>query len=225
MSLCVRPASIAVMSRHSCSFASALVLLCLAGGFAVAATAQGKMTIYRCTDSIGNVTFQNDVPCPKGHAQQIRDVTALPSQSTAPRPTTTVPAPAQPATPATVASTTSVSTPVMAMSSPPQPPPALYQCRTWDDRDYLGDTAEPPASCMPLQTIGIDGRLETGAGSACEVRRDTCTAIDAEQLCRAWKKRVDEAEFRWKFAGSNNDERKAEYERLLMIYRSSACMR
>jgi hypothetical protein len=200
-------------------------MLCVTGALAAAAAAQGRMTIYRCTDPAGNVTFQNDVPCPKGHAQQIRDVTALPSQSATPAsrpPTAARPSPTVPTTP-TPASTAASSAPTEPVSM--QPPPALYQCRTWDDRDYLGDTAEPPASCMPLQTVGIDGNFDTGAGTACEMRRDICTAIDAQQLCRTWKKRVDEAEFRWKFAGSNNDERKAEYERFAKIYRESTCAR
>lgn len=194
-----------------------------AGGGIAPLHAQAKMTIYRCTDPAGNVTLQNDVPCPKGHAQQIRDVTALPAPNLPPPAATKPAAPAAaPAAPKTPPAAAPAALPV---AGPPQPPPALYQCRSWDDRDYLGETAEPPASCAPLQTVGIDGSPELGAGTACEIRRDTCTAIPAEQLCRAWKRRVDEAEFRWKFAGSGNDERKAEYERFLAIYRGSTCAR
>ncbi len=181
--------------------------------------AQSKMTIYRCTDPAGNITLQNGHPCPAGHAQQVRDITASPTQTT--------PRAAPPVrTPATVAANKPSPPPAApVVASMPQPPPALFQCRTWDDRDYLGDIAEPPSTCAPLQTVGIGGSPALSAGTACEMRRDTCTAITAEQLCRAWKRRVDEAEFRWKFAGSRNDERKAEYERYSKIYRDSTCVR
>jgi hypothetical protein len=189
---------------------------------AVSVGAQPKMTIYRCTDPAGNVTLQNDRACPAGHAQQIRDITTLPTQIMPSAPAPRAPAP-PPAAAAAVQPTLPPASPVIVAA--PQPPPALFQCRTWDDRDYLGDIADPPGTCAPLQTVGIDGSDQLGAGTACEMRRDTCTPIAADQLCRAWKRRVDEAEFRWKFAGSRNDDRKAQYERYSNVYRDSTCVR
>jgi hypothetical protein len=56
------------------------------------------------------------------------------------------------------------------------------------------------------------------------MRRDTCVAVPAEQLCVSWKKRVDEAEFRWKFGGGRNDDRKVEFDDLAKIYRDSTCV-
>ena len=201
----------------------ALVLLCaIAAGVPTPLPAQAPMVIYRCTDPAGNITLQNDRPCPKGHTQQIRDIGTLPALPAAS-------APAKPASPAPVRTApTPPPVPVQAppaAATPPQAPPALFQCRSWDDRDYLGDSAEPPATCKPLETVGIDGTPNLAAGSACEMRRDVCTAIPAEQLCSAWKRRMDEAEFRWKFAGSNNDERKTDYERFSKLYRDSTCVR
>ncbi len=186
---------------------------------ALSVSAQSKMTIYRCTDPAGNITLQNDRSCPAGHKQEIRDITTLPIQAP-PRvqPPVRTPPPAAANKPSP-----SLAAPISAPT--PQPPSALYQCRTWDDRDYLGDVAEPPNTCAPLQTVGIGGNPALSAGTACEMRRDTCTAIPAEQLCRAWKRRVDEAEFRWKYAGSRNDERKAEYDRYSKLYRDSTCVR
>jgi hypothetical protein len=184
--------------------------------------AQTPMVIYRCTDPAGNVTLQNDRPCPKGHTQQIRDVATLPPLPAASAPIKPAVAPT-PVRPAATPPLAPVQAP--AAATPPQAPPALFQCRTWDDREYLGDSAEPPARCKPLETVGIDGTSNLAAGSACEMRRDVCTAIPAEQLCSTWKRRVDEAEFRWKFAGSNNDERKTEYERFTKTYRDSTCVR
>lgn len=193
--------------------------------------AQQEMTIYRCVDPSGAVTLQNDVPCPKGSQQTVRKVGALPAvpapappkpelpKTTPPNTAPPKPAPPKPA-PSTPVADTSSALPVSTVRGPPPP---LFRCRTWDERDYLGDTAEPPATCVPLPTVGIDGSSALAAGSACEMRQDACIAVPAEQLCAAWKKRVDEAEFRWKFGGARNDARKAEFERVARIYRESAC--
>jgi hypothetical protein len=198
----------------------------LAFGACVAAAATPHETvIYRCTDPAGNVTLQNDRPCPSGHAQEIRMIGTVPTS-----PAPAIPAARPPATPAPppkpAAQSPAPDAPdAPAAATPRKPPPALYQCKTWDDRDYLGETEEPASSCAPLRTVGIDGSPDLAAGSACEMRRDECVAIPSDDLCRAWKRRVDEAEFRWKFAGSGNDARKAEYERFAKIYRDSACVR
>jgi hypothetical protein len=179
------------------------------------AHAQNNITIYRCVDASGAVTLQNDEPCPKGSQQTVRKIGVLPTLPAPPvaavKPPAATPAP-QPAP------TTPAPAPVVRIA-----PPALFQCRTWDERDYLGDTAEPPATCAPVQSIGIDGSTELAAGTTCEMRRDTCVAVPAEQLCASWKKRVDEAEFRWKVGGGRNDDRKVEFDRLSKIYRESAC--
>jgi hypothetical protein len=198
------------------------MLILLAASPHAAVVAQDGMTIYRCVDAAGAITLQNDVPCPKGSAQTIRKVGALP----------TLPAPQVAPSSAPAAAAAPRPVPAAAPAPTPQPPPApavrmpppaLFQCRTWDDRDYLGDTAEPPAACVPLETVGIDGSSTLAAGQACEMRRDTCTAVPTAQLCAAWKKRVDEAEFRWKFGGSRNDDRKAEFDRVTRVYRDSTC--
>lgn len=200
--------------------ACALVLVAVAlPPASQAAAPAGGMVIYRCVDpASGAVTLQNDVPCPKGQQQTVRNVAPLPTfrpppaAAPAPRPD---PKPTAPPPP-----------PVAAEPPPPAvrtPPPPLFQCRTWDDKDYLGDVAEPPGACVALETVGIDGSAALAAGQACEMRRDTCTAVPAEQLCVAWKKRVDEAEFRWKIAGSRDDAQKAEFERVSRVYRGSTC--
>lgn len=206
----------------SCARPSALLAL-LALALAVAASgvlAQNEIVIYRCVDAAGAVTLQNDVPCPKGSQQTVRRVAPLPVRAPPP-PTVVVPAvPAAPPAAAPAPAVADVAPPVVRSAPPP-----LFRCRTWDDRDYLGDSGEPPATCVPLQTVGIDGSPSLAAGSACEMRRDACEPVPAEQLCTAWKKRVDEAEFRWKFGGGRDDARKAEFERVAAIHRASDCVR
>lgn len=198
----------------------ALAVALLAAALCLPAHAQTDMTIYRCVDPSGAVTLQNDVPCPKGSQQSLRKVGVLP----------TMPAPvAVPAAPAARPAPVVAAPPPPAAPSAPAPlartaPPPLFQCRTWDDRDYLGDTAEPPATCVPVQAMGIDGTSASAAGASCEMRRDACTAVPADKLCAVWKKRVDEAEFRWKFGGGRDDDRKVEFDRLARTYRGSSCV-
>ncbi len=192
----------------------------LAAALCLPAHAQTDITIYRCVDPSGAVTLQNDVPCPKGSQQTVRKVGALP---TMPAPIAAPAAPAAKPAPA-AAIPTSPTAPVASAPVARTPPPPLFQCRTWDDRDYLGDTAEPPATCVPVQAMGIDGTTASAAGTSCEMRRDACTAVPAEQLCAVWKKRVDEAEFRWKFGGGRDDDRKVEFDRLARIHRESTCV-
>ena len=179
------------------------------------ARAENDITIYRCVDPSGAITLQNDVPCPKGSQQTLRKVGVLPTLPAPPAPVVKPPAVAPPVPPAPPAPEPVVRT----------APPALFQCRTWDERDYLGETAESPSTCAPVQSIGIDGSTELAVGTTCEMRRDACTAVPVEQLCATWKKRVDEAEFRWKIGGSRNDDRKAEFDRLSKMYRESTCLR
>ena len=188
------------------------------------ARAQNDVIIYRCVAKDGSVTLQNNAPCPKDSEQTIRHVGAV----------MTVPVPpgrtaAKPGAPATAA--TATATPAVAQTAPPPPPPPaartappqLYQCTTWDERDYLGDNAEPRGTCVAVEARAIDGSDAHAAGETCEMRYDTCEPVVQDQLCAAWKKRVDEAEFRWKFAGSRNDARKAEYDRYAKTYRESTC--
>jgi hypothetical protein len=185
-----------------------------------------ETVIYRCTDAGGAVTLQNDKPCAAGMKQDIRRVGTLP----------TAPAPRRPA-PAVQADLPPAGGQFELVVGPQQqlpasdipaaervPPPTLYQCRTWDEDDYIGDIAEPEPRCAPLQTTDANGDPNGGAGSACDMVRDTCTEASGEALCVAWRRKVGEAEFRAKFASEREgDALKAEYERLAKILADSNC--
>src|SRR5690606_26580048 len=104
------------------------------------------------------------------------------------------------------------------------PPPALFQCSTWDGETYYGETGTPPPRCAPLQVTGIDGSLALGAGSACEMKEDKCTAIPADGLCDAWLRRLDDADFKLKYAGRGNErERKAAFDAIEAKVKASNC--
>lgn len=180
--------------------------------------------IYRCTAPDGEVIFQNGTPCTAGHQQQRRviDIAApLPAFVPAPAPPERVPA-------VPLISTMPATAPAAANADidagPRSPPPALYTCRVYDNSTYWREDDAPPARCRPLQTVGIGGVPGVGAGQACERHEDVCTAVPADDLCRAWDARVREAEFRWRFGdGSGRESARVEYERLFKQLQQSAC--
>ena len=173
--------------------------------------ASHAVVIYRCTDANGHVTLQNDVACPKGARQQ-RQVVDVPPAVPAYAPQEDAPAPA----PAPAADE-------RAAAPPANPPPALYACRTWDERELLTEDAAPAERCAPLRVVDAGGAVRDDA-AACEKVRDQCEAVPPDALCEAWRRRVDEAEFRWKFAGAHEgDARHREFEALAATLARSDC--
>ena len=179
----------------------ALLILLLCTHMALAQ----ETVFYKCTDAKGAVSMQNGTPCAKGLKQEVRRIGEV----------RTVPVPAKKpaAEPATAAPVygefVMVSGPNMKRQPAPESaelpePPPLFQCRTWDGNDYLGEDEKPAPRCVALQVVGIDGSEDSGTASACEMRDDTCTAIAAEGLCDAWLRRLDDAEFKLKYASNDN---------------------
>ncbi|MGN6512621.1 MAG: DUF4124 domain-containing protein [Lysobacteraceae bacterium] len=198
-----------------------LVLLC--AGWA--AQARAGIVIYRCTDAFGRVTVQNDVPCPKGSREQkqvVEPPPPLPAYQPAPavvvdsRPQPT----AAPTPPPTNATTGADAAPAPAV---PLPPPPLYRCRTPEDAGYFGENATPPARCVALPVVGLDGQ-PSGAGTACQVVRDTCERIPDDAACAAWQQYAREAEAAWRFGRAEDGARhQAEFERIQRVLRESTC--
>ncbi len=104
------------------------------------------------------------------------------------------------------------------------PLPPLYDCRTWDNDRYFGDLAEPPPRCAALQTVGIGGNPGIGAGSACEMRDDTCSAVPEDGLCDAWLHRLRDEQAKLVFARSDDPAAtRAEVARIEGLIRASRC--
>ena len=198
-----------------------------------------EVVFYRCTDATGALTLQN-MPCPKGDKQEKKvmqgvstvpmGTTAAPPARAAPAaaiPTPAAPAPAAPipATPASgILAADPVAEPAPVADKDRLPPPVLFQCTTYDKDSYITESDEPQSRCVALQTRGLDGNPQTGAGEACEMIHDQCARVADGGLCEAWKKRVGETEVAWRFARAGNEEKnKAEFERAQKIYRESAC--
>ena len=192
-------------------------------GLANAAAARQQVTIYRCTDARGALLLQNDEPCPAGYRQQTQVIDvppALPSYIPREQRMPDVVAAEEAAHDAAVAE---------ALPDPVPPaervaPPALFQCKTWENNAYLTESETPTERCAPMRVVGLDGRPRPGLGSACQKTVDTCEAVADDALCAAWRRRVDEAEFRWKFAGGRpGDPKRIEYERLGATLANSTC--
>ncbi|MEO6519694.1 MAG: DUF4124 domain-containing protein [Pseudoxanthomonas sp.] len=199
-----------------------------------------EVVFYRCTNASGALTLQN-MPCPKGDRQEKKVMQGV---STVPMGSAAAPGRARPASAATAAA--SATAPVAATAPsrptseiiPAEPvdspaalatevrlsPPVLFQCITHDKDSYITEDEEPKSRCVTMQTVGLDGNPQTGAGEACEMMRDQCARVADGALCEAWKKRVGETEVAWRFARVGNEEKnRIEFERAQKIYRESSC--
>ena len=116
----------------------AIALLLSTAAVAHAQTS-GEVRIYRCTDAAGKQALR-DTPCPKGQAQQARDMLR---PKDAPKP---VSAPTAPASPAP-----SASPPQVVFLTPPRP---MYESTTFDGKRYTSDNGDGNPRWVPLWTLG-----------------------------------------------------------------------
>lgn len=200
-----------------------LIMLLL---LASAAAQAGEVVFYRCTDASGALTVQN-MPCPKGTQQQSKKVMQAVESPPPPLPLAS-PAPAALprliAAPAPTAAAHEPAKTAADVAAPPVPLPELFQCRTREGQTYFSETSEPPSRCVTMQVTGLDGNPNTGAGDACEVVRDTCTAVDPAQLCASWQQWVNEAESEWRFAAASQAETlQKKHQRLQSLLAGSDC--
>ena len=100
----------------------------------------------------------------------------------------------------------------------------MYQCNTVENDSYLSDTPDPKPRCVRVETVGIDGSQQLGAGQACTMVYDQCQRIPDGAACPAWRKRVNEAQAAWTFARADSaDALKAEYERIARVVAETTC--
>lgn len=212
------------LSSLALAFAGACALLPPAG----AVHAQ-EMVIYRCTDAQGQLTIQNNVPCPKG-SKQVRRVMDTPPPPSAPYvPPAPVAAPAPPPPEPVAAAAPRPASPLDELPASTiaaedrLPPPVLFECRTWDNDRYLSDSGKPPPRCVTMETMGLGGS-DSGAGAACEMKADTCQRVPDGALCDAWRRRLREAESALRFGASEDQQKaRAELDRLGVVVRDSTC--
>jgi hypothetical protein len=146
------------------------------------------------------------------------------------------PAPAATSMPATAPATltvppqtSGVPAPTALSAAPPLattdrlPPPALFECRTFDDAVYLGESANPPPRCAPLTTTGVGGTAAP-AGAACEMVTDACQPVPAGALCDRWRQRLREMDSALTFGRLDDRETaRVEIDRVRSIVTDSTC--
>ncbi len=201
----------------------------LAALFVATALHAQDVVIYRCTDGKGALTFQNNVPCPKGTKQERRVV--QPAQTVATPASVAVPRPPEAA--AATITKAEATPPAEAETVEPAstiadadrlPPPPLFQCNTYDNDSYLSDSGEAAPRCVRLETMGIDGSAERGAGEACQMVTDQCQRVPDAAACDTWKKRLKEVEATWRFArAADKEANQVEFKRVAQMLRDSTC--
>jgi hypothetical protein len=198
---------------------------------AAASAAPAEVVIYRCTDATGALTVQNDQPCPKG-SRQVRSVIDPPPPLPAYTPQAPAVTPAAPARAATPRVDMQTGAPARPTSPLPAaladaerlPPPPIFQCNTWDNDSYISEDAEPKPRCVPLQTTGLGGNPENGAGAACEMKYDQCQRVADRAACAGWERRQREIESAWRFSkGDTRSALQAEFTRVARILSDTTC--
>lgn len=150
------------------------------------------------------------------------DATATTSPPMPPSPSAAANPAAVPAiaSPATNAAPTDATVPVAERL----PPPVLYECRTYDDDTYLSENGTPQQRCVVLTTTGLGGIPAAGAGTACEMKTDTCQRVPDGALCERWRQRLREAEAAERFGRAEDQAfAQAEVVRIGRIVRESVC--
>lgn len=165
---------------------AAILALLFAGSIAPAIGAD-DVTIYRCTDRSGRLTFR-DTPCGKDQAQQTRTM-MRPKDA----PLTHV-APAARQRPPDAPPLTS---PEVVVMHPPRP---LYECVPPEGEAYTSDSPEGNPRWVPLWTLGypyvgglshrpipsphpLPGRFGFGVYGAGMWIRDDCHALPQAEVC------------------------------------------
>ena len=184
--------------------------------------AQEHVTIYRCTDASGALLIQNDQPCPEGHRQQTQ-VIDVPPPLPAHVPREVVMPEVAAAEAAAAEAVVFAALPATVAVEARTAPPALFECTTWENNKFLTEEETPAERCAPIRVVGLDGRNQPRR-AACQTTHDQCAAIPEAQLCDAWQRRVDEAEFRWKFARvPAGSPQHIEYAQLAATLANSTC--
>lgn len=194
--------------------------------------AQNAPVIYRCTDAGGDVTIQNDTPCPAGSKQEVRRIEALPSTPPpmAASPLTVLEEPAY--QPPPLSDFVQVAAPSDESIAPPErpglpntrriadvdrlPPPPIFRCETWDKDSYISEDPAPKPRCVQLDTAGV--------GRACEMKYDICARVGDNAACDGWKRRQREIESTWRHArGQDRFALQEEFARVTKILTDSTC--
>lgn len=180
-----------------------LIMLALASS---AGGASDTVTVYRCVDSKGRVTLQDD-PCPAGTQSSTRQLQ---------RPKDAPPKPASP--PVTRAAPEPAVVERRRDAHPLLSPPPMYRCTSYDGNERYSESYDPNPRCEPM-VLYIDPRqLGPELSRACQWVEDSCVRLSDSAACEVWKKKRKEAQSASLHAFSDTASyRKSEVERIGQI--------
>lgn len=185
---------------------SLAILLALVGP----AGAAEQITVYRCEDSRGAVTLQ-DEPCPAGQAATTRSMQR--PQDPPAR------APVPPADEDEESDEPYPLPPPMAMS---WPPPPMFQCTDYDGEVRYSEDYSPNTRCVPLSVLGYRVPPYSDAAATCRWVQESCLRIDDESACVQFRAKLKQARSDALHAFSDTAAyRESEAERLARIVNES----
>ena len=187
-------------------------LAALVGGVAGASTVASKageptVTLHRCTDAKGKVTWQDDA-CPPGSEDVVREMIRPqdPPKRARPKP---APAPVviapEPEPPARVREII--------------PPPAMYQCTSYDGKERFSESYDPNPRCEPIVVYyPYPNYVNPTQGLTCRWVEDSCVRLTDRAACERWRTMQKEAFSNLQRAFSDTQEyRKSELARINQI--------
>ncbi len=140
------------------------------------------VSLHRCTDARGAVTWQGD-KCPAGSKDEPREM-AKPVDAP-PRATTEIPPPALP-----VVETAPPAPPAREFV----PPPAMYSCTTYDGDQRYSENYDPNPRCEPMVIYyPYPNQLTPEQALSCRWVRDSCVRLSDREACAQWRVRQKEA--------------------------------
>jgi hypothetical protein len=169
------------LTRSLAFWALAVGVVSLAGARAAPAKASSTVTLHRCTDARGKVTWQDDA-CPKGSQDEVREM-VRPTDAPTPKPAPVAPrAPAPPPEP----------------EPEPQrellPPPAMYQCTSYDNIQRYSESYDPNPRCEPLVLYyPFPQQLTQEQALSCRWVEDSCVRLSDAEACGVWRDKHKEA--------------------------------
>lgn len=175
--------------------------------FNAAMAAENTITLYRCTDTKGSISLQ-DEPCPKGTQQSVLQ-RQRPQEPLSAKKPTQVEIDRKPEA-------------ALVRSEPERetiPPPALYRCTSYDGIERYSEQYDPNPRCEPLVLYFPEPRhLTPQQAGACRWVEDSCVRLSDEATCAIWKTKKKEAASALLHAFSDTAAyRKSELERATQI--------
>lgn len=169
------------------------------------------VTLHRCTDARGTVTWQDD-PCPKGSQDLVREMI---------RPVDAPKSARKPAkAPAPVVEPLPEPAPLARLLIPP---PAMYKCTSYDGIERFSESYDPNPRCEPIVIYHPYPNLLTPSQAlSCRWVEDSCVRLSDRASCERFRSKQKEAVSLLQRAFSDTQEyRRSELARLNQIVEDS----